>query len=269
MANVKNSPGRDKYIIAIEYLKGINREVNLEKAYQLTLEAANEGFPYAINSLGAFYLNGMHVASNIDSAIKYFLNAYHLGNPKAAFNLCYLKQKGIEHIDLVESKDGYFSKAVEFALNDLQRGENIALDFLIEDIGATKERIDYLLKKHILSHPICSICDEYIIEKNKPFKDIIRFGDLGNLNSLGKQDVIIALKADPIVTKGLSCYPCFVKYVQPMRELFFDGFISRTHLDDIMNESLNSIENRLELLKNAIFLYNMKKIYDKKKPGSI
>jgi len=83
----------------LNFLYGINKEIDLTKARLYLMEASKRESPEAMNALGNMYLNGHGVKKNWKAAAALFSIAIRKGNPEAMCNLglMYLTGKGVPH----------------------------------------------------------------------------------------------------------------------------------------------------------------------------
>lgn len=71
---------------------------NLEKAFYLFKDSAEQGNPTGQNCLGVCYYQGLFIKKDYEQAVKWYKRAAKLGNSNAMFNLseCYFYGHGVE-----------------------------------------------------------------------------------------------------------------------------------------------------------------------------
>jgi uncharacterized protein len=87
-------PINDGFNQAYQYLKGIGKPLNPEKALSIFKSYAEKGDKQSINALGNMYLNGKVVEKNIGVAINYYNQAAKLGYSNSYYNLGQIYQQG-------------------------------------------------------------------------------------------------------------------------------------------------------------------------------
>ena len=100
--------------LALIYLKGIFLEKNYNKAFELYLSSAEDGYYPALINIGFCYLRGFGVKVEPYKAIEYFVKAGDNGYPDGYAKAAYLYYTGIEiNQDFLKAKNLY-EKACEY-----------------------------------------------------------------------------------------------------------------------------------------------------------
>jgi uncharacterized protein len=96
---------------AHRFLDGRFLNYSPSKAFQLFIQCAREGVPYAMNAVGIMYQAGIGIDTSETEALKWFEQAANVGYPKAWYNLglMYKNARGVEQ-DFAKAYE-YFHKA--------------------------------------------------------------------------------------------------------------------------------------------------------------
>lgn len=111
------------YWVGNYYYMGNVVEKDLKKTYLSYKEAAEKGFPDAINNYADMYLRGEYIEKDLTRALELFKQAAKKGVPEAMYTLGYMYENGVgTKMDLTKSRDWYTKSALAgdvFAANKL------------------------------------------------------------------------------------------------------------------------------------------------------
>ena len=88
------TPGQTKFKEAQEYYFGLGKPYDPSKAFQLYTEAANAGYPDAMNTLANMYAGGVTVEADYKTAFSWYEKAGNAGSALAWNNLAMFYRRG-------------------------------------------------------------------------------------------------------------------------------------------------------------------------------
>ena len=158
---------------------GSEVQVDVIKAINLALNAAEKGYPPAENLIGVFYFNGIGLEKNLDKAIEYFKKAATQCLPDGQFNLARFFENGYGNVEVD------LNKAIFLYIKAIKQG-HIPARYHLGNIFY-KHHIqfkNYILYKdniNLVKNYYDTFLEKYGLKNNSIFNDYVNNHAAGNI----------------------------------------------------------------------------------------